>query len=137
MNLTSSNIIIHTSLHADAASSLAKFNDSRCTGSGVCLNDPLLFTCELNKTFLLRVVLPNGVQEVTAIGDNAEDIALDNVPGVIVKSFNVTAINGDMRNFSLTLSIINASLLDGGEIMCDDTTNKVAKASCKLQLQGM
>ena len=129
-------MIYYTSLHTDAA--LATFNDSRCEDSGVCSTDPLLFTCELNEVFLLRVVFPSGHQEVASIDDTAQDIVLPNAPGVTVKSFNVTAITSNTRNFFLTLSIMNASLLDGGEIMCDDTTgDNVAMASCKLQLHGM
>ena len=104
----------------------------------MCLTDPLLFTCELNEVFLLQVVFPSGDQEVASIEDTAQDIALHYVPGVTVKSFNVTVIDDNKRNFFLTLSIMNASLLDGDKITCDDTTeNNVAMASCKLQLHGM
>ena len=114
---------------------MATFNDSRCTGSGVCLIDPLLFTCEFNEVFLLRVKLPNGDQEVTSLGDTAEDVAL---PGVTVQYLNVTPIDESIRNYVLTFSIMNASLLDGGEIICDDTTGEnVAKARCKLHAYGM
>ena len=94
----------------------------------MCLIDPLLFTCELNEVFLLRVILPNGDQEVTAVGDRAEDIVL---AGVTVEHFNI-AINGFVRSFFLTLSFMNASYLDGGEIICDNTETNIAMARCKL-----
>ena len=39
-------------------------------------------------------------------------------------SINTSMINEFERNISLTLSIANASLLDGREIVCDDATRQ-------------
>ena len=97
--------------------------------------DPLLFTCELNNVIGLRVILPNGVQEVVSHGDNvnySESVILS--VGFIAVSLNImSVIDKIKRNISLTLSIANASLLVGGEIICDDTTprNKVM-AGCPV-----
>ena len=98
--------------------------------------DPLLFTCELSNVIGLRVILPNGVQEVISIGDNVNNPELIVIvsDGFIAVSLNImSVIDKIARNVSLTLSITNASLLDGGEIICDDTTpwNKVM-AGCPV-----
>ena len=62
---------------ADATpSAVASFSDTRCTAGGVCPNDPLVFTCKVNESILLQVILPTGDQEVVSIGDTASDVAL-------------------------------------------------------------
>ena len=107
-------------------SSLAYFNDSRCTKSCVKSTDLLLFTCELSNVIGLRVIFPNGVQEVISLGDNV------NYPESVILSVGFTAVSLTImsvmdkieRNVSLTLSIANASLLDGGEIICDNTSSR-------------
>ena len=46
-----------TCLYSDAASSaVASFSDGRCEADGVCPNDPLLFTYELNEAVLRALV---------------------------------------------------------------------------------
>ena len=98
----------------------------------MCSNDPLVFTCELNEVVLLRVILPTDEQENTSIGDSANDVALP--VGFTADSLVITAVDDATRNITLTLSIENASLLNGGQITCDDTvTNDViAMAGCPL-----
>ena len=93
------------------------------TAGGVC---PLVFTCEVN-SFLMRILLPSGDQEVTSIGDTASDIYVS--AGFTVDAFSVTPVDSSTSNVSLTLSIENASLLNGDEIICDDT---MAQARCPL-----
>ena len=98
----------------------------------MCPNDPLVFTCEVN-SFLMRIILPNGDQEVASIGDTESDILLFPSSGFTVDTFNVITVDTFTRNYTLTLSIENASLLNGDQIICDDTTeNIVAKARCPL-----
>ena len=86
--------------------------------------DPLLFTCKLSDIAGLRVILPNGAQEVVSHGDNvnySESVTLS--VGFIAVSLNIMSVTNKIeRNISLTLSIANASLLDDGEIICDGTT---------------
>ena len=93
--------------------------------------EPLSFTCELINVFVLRIVLPNGDGEPISVGDTASDVALPD--GFSAESLNIVEIDGSTRNFFLKLSIANASLLDGGEIICDDTSsmNKVM-AGCPV-----
>ena len=124
-------IYLYSCVYTDPApSSMASFNDSRCVAGGVCLTDPLLFTCELNEVLLLRIVLPNGVQEVSGVGDTADMISLP--AGFTAEIFNITTKIGK-HDISLTLSIANASLLDGGELRCDDTTStNTVMARCPL-----
>ena len=117
---------------ADATSSaVASFSDARCTAGGVCPNDPLVFTCEVN-SFLMRILLPHGDQEVASIGDTESDILFPSA-GFTVDTFNVIPVDTFTRNYTLTLSIENASLLNGGQITCDDTTTlSRAMARCPL-----
>ena len=97
----------------------------------MCSNDPLVFTCELNEVALLQVILPTGEQENTSIGDSANDVALP--VGFTADSLVITAVDDATRNITLTFSIENASLLNGSQITCDDTTNNViAMAGCPL-----
>ena len=112
---------------------MASFNDSRCTNSCVKSTDPLLFTCELSNVIGLRFILPNGAQEVLSHGDNNETVVLVS-DGFIAVSLNIMSVMDKIeRNVSLTLSIANASLLDGGEIICDDTTpSNMVMAGCPV-----
>ena len=118
-----------------APSSLASFNDSRCTNSCVKSTDPLFLTCELSDIAGLRVILPNGVQEIISIGDNVDNPESIVLPdGFIAVTLNIMSVMDiSERNVSLTLSIANAFLLDGGEIICDDTTPRnMVMAGCPV-----
>ena len=95
--------------------------------------DSLLFTCELNRTLLLRVVLPTGDKELIFVGDTTANVALP--PGFTAVYLNIKERDDSRRNFNLTLLVDSASQLEGGEIMCDDaniTPSKVAKAGCPI-----
>ena len=112
-------------------SSVASFNDSRCVAGGVCSTDPLLFTCELYHVTGIRVRLPNGEHESISLGDTAADIVLS--AGYTATSVNITKIDEFLRNVHLTVYIVNASLLNGGEIMCDDHVGGDVMAACLLR----
>ena len=86
--------------------------------------DPLLFTCELYNVLALRVVFPNGQIETVSVNDTSLTRRLPAGFSEVSLSINTSVINELDRNFSLTLSIANASLLDGREIVCDDTTRR-------------
>ena len=114
---------------------MASFNDERCKNGCVYPTDPLLFTCELSNILGLRVILPNGFQEIISLGDTVDiskNVALPD--GFIAMSLNIMSVKDKTEiNVSLTLSIINASLLDGGEITCDDTTpSNMVMARCPV-----
>ena len=111
---------------------MASFSDARCTAGGVCSNDPLVFTCEVNDAYVLRVVLPTGDQEVVSVGDTTSDISLP--AGFTAVALVVTLTDDSTRNISLTLSTENASLLNGSQITCDDASiNDIsAMAGCPL-----
>ena len=119
------------SLHADASpSAVASFNDTRCTDGGVCLTDPLFFTCELKEVVILNIVLPSGEHESVSLGDTVNNIPLP--AGFEAVSLNISKLDNDKRNIVVTLSIANASLLDGGEIECEDTIEQNVRAGCRL-----
>ena len=110
---------------------MASFKNEACATGGVNPTDPLLFTCEVNGVVLLRVLLPTGDQEIISVGDTATDLSLPT--GFTAVSLDVTEIDESTRNFNLTISIANATLLGGGEITCDDTTSRnQASASCPI-----
>ena len=52
--------------------------------------------------------------------------------GFTAESLVITKVNNHTRNITLTLSIVNASLLNGGQITCDNTYNNRAMAGCPL-----
>ena len=97
------------------------------------LTDPLLFTCELHYVLALRVMLPNDYVETVSVNDTSLTRGLPAGFREVSLSMNTSVINELERNFFLTLSIANASLLDGGEIVCDDTTpmNSIT-AGCRV-----
>ena len=108
---------------------LANFANESCTTGGVKPTDSLLFTCEINGINLLRVVLPTGDQRTISVGDTAATVGLPH--GFTAVSLNITETDDSRRNFVLVISIDRASRLEGGEIICDDTTSlKQAKAGC-------
>ena len=97
--------------------------------------DPLLFTCELHNVFALRVVFPNGQIETVSVDDNSLNRRPPAGFSEVSLSINTSMINEFERNISLTLSIVNTSLLDGREIICDDTTRRRlnnATAGCRV-----
>jgi hypothetical protein len=78
---------------------------------------------------VLRVVFPNGYYKHFSVYDTIAGTVLPN--GFNAVSLNITEIDESTRNFFLTLSIVNASFLEGGKIKCDDTTPRnVAEAGC-------
>ena len=93
--------------------------------------DPLSFTCELSNIMGLRVLLPNGHEQIS-LGDIHTSVALP--AGFKPVSLNITEMENFTRHFSLTFSIAHASLLDGREITCDDTirSNKKVTAGCPV-----
>ena len=113
---------------------MAYFNDSRCAAGGVCSTDPLLFTCELNEVFILRVVLPHGDQEVISLGDTAASVALP--VGFTAEALNITNIDENKRKFSLTLYITNASLLNDGQMRCDNASPEIVTVMAGCPLLG-
>ena len=112
---------------------MASFSDDRCEADGVCPSDPLTYTCEINGVAVLQVVLPNGDREIISLGNTQEDLNEDLPDGFSALTLIITEVDGSARDFLLTLSIAEASLLAGGEIRCDDTTdNNVAMDGCPI-----
>ena len=111
---------------------MANFTNKECTTGGVKPSDPLVFTCEVYGAVLLRVILSTGEQEIISLGDTADIVALPE--GFTAVSLDITEIDDSTRNFHLTLSIDNATLLeDGNNITCDDTTSfRRAMAICPI-----
>ena len=110
---------------------VANFSSVACTTLGVKPSEPLLFTCEVYGIVILQVVFPTGDQESIGVGDTTADVALP--AGFTAESLNIIEVDGSTRNFKLTLSITSASLLNSGEIKCDDTTSRnEAKAKCPV-----
>ena len=94
------------------------FNDPRCgDGRGVCPTDPLLFTCMVtgSPTNIITV----RIEDVLDIDLNDDNTIVGDLPdGFTVQSHNVQT-NVGSRDYTLVLSIVNASLLNGSLIRCD------------------
>ena len=109
---------------------MASFNDTRCVAGGVSLDDPLVFTCEISNAYILRVGLSNCYQDYIYLGSTADSLYL---PAGFTAESLVTTKTYYGGNFSLTLSVANASLLNGGQITCDDSTSQnQVMAGCPL-----
>ena len=78
-------------------------------------------------------MLPTGDTEPISLGDTV-NIVNENLPaGFKAVSLNISQLDNSIRNIFLTVSVSNASLLDGGEIRCDDTTRRNAvMAGCLI-----
>ena len=110
---------------------MAKFTNEVCANGGVNPTDPLVFMCAVYEAVFLQVKLPTGDQETISIGDTAADVNLPT--GFTAVSLNITEIDESRRNFSLTLSIDHAYLLEEAEIICDDSTSiNRAMAGCPI-----
>ena len=107
---------------------MANFSDVRCAVGGVCPNDSLVFTCEVHDAPAIRVFPPTGGVYTVNIGNEANG---DLPPGFSADSL-VIAEDAFSGNFTLTLSIENAFLLNGGNIACDDSINPPIMAGCQL-----
>ena len=134
--ITSIQLYINLYISYLLAEAVATFLNESCTTDGVNPSDPLLFTCTVYAAVLLRVVLPNGDQEIVSLGDTADDVVIGNPPDDITAAavfLDIEELDESKRNFNLTLHIVNASLLDGREIKCDDSTSKnQAMARCPI-----
>ena len=93
--------------------------------------DSLLFTCELKNVVFLKVVLPDGHHDFISLGDNENSIFLS--AGFDTVSLNISVIDHSRRDFFLSLLVANASLLNGGEIMCEGNTPNIrVMAGCHV-----
>ena len=100
----------------------ASFNDPRCDGEMVCPNTPLLFTCNVtgSTSDVATVRLPSGQAVGITIMDMINVINGPLPDGVNTSSYNVEG-SGPV-NYSLTLSIERADILDGMDVICDART---------------
>ena len=94
----------------------------------VCPNDPLLFTCTVTDSTaeLAEVTLPSGVGVQVTIGNTTQEVGATPLPdGVMVQSHGAVEDGGPV-NYTLTLAIDRASLLDGNPIICSARTVPVS-----------
>ena len=112
------------------------FNDTRCGGGrGVCLTDPLLFTCTVTGVISDDITVNfTAGHEIHINSYNTEVVDLPH--GVTVHNQNVEITdyytltkNKSVRvyEYMLTLSIVNASLLNGSIICSVNGSNDEAE----------
>ena len=118
--------------HTDAATlAEASFNDPRCEDGGVCPADPLLFTCNVTDTPATIVIVRFSFVEIMLISLRADNTTEGVGPdGINIQSRSVTGENP--YNYILTLSIANASLLNGGMIECDSVIGVTDMDRCPV-----
>ena len=116
--------------HTDAELSVrASFNDTRCDGGSVCPTDPLFFTCEITESGNTQATV-KFPSDMTIILLSTDMIVGDPPNGVTV--FHNVTIN-DTHDFTLSLAIETASLLNGGMITCDSAVSgEVDMAGCPV-----
>ena len=128
-------VICHviSSTYTDAATlAEAGFNDTRCEDDGVvCPTDPLLFTCNITDTPSTRMTVAFSFSEMELISLTNNNVTQGVGPdGINIQSHNVTGEGP--YDYILTLSIANASLLNGGMITCDSNIGVTDRAGCPV-----
>ena len=95
------------------------FNNPRCReDGGVCPTDPLLFTCVVTGSTAAIIVRINGsVGEIRLMSGNTIQELDGGLPdGFAVQSHNVQSTSDTSANYTIVLSIVSASLLNGSLI---------------------
>ena len=128
-------LLIFPVVPVEAVSVEASFNDPRCeTDERVCPNDPLLFTCTVTGSTDSRatVRLSSG-QFVDIRSDNTISLGGEGLPD------GVTVVSQDARvdgvvDYTLTLAIDRASILNGNSVTCADgaVVPQTDEASCPV-----
>ena len=114
----------------------ASFDDPRCEmDERVCPNDPLLFSCTVTGSdeSVATVRLPSG-QFVNILITNTISLGGEGLPvGVRVVSQDAR-VDGGTANYTLTLAIDRASILNGNSVTCADGgfSPQTAQASCPV-----
>ena len=113
----------------------ASFYDPRCEMDGrVCPNDPLLFSCTVTGSTdsVSSVTLPSG-ERVLIASNNITASVGGNLPGG-VRVVSHDAVGDGPRDYTLTLAIDRASILNGNNVVCADgaTGPPIAEASCPV-----
>ena len=100
----------------------------------MCPNDPLIFTCNVTGSDVDRsiVTLPSG-GEVALRSDNTI-LVEENLPDGVTVQFHNATVNNGVADYILSLTIERASLLNGGVILCFDSslTPVIDEASCPV-----
>ena len=113
----------------------ASFDDPRCEmDERVCPNDPLLFTCTVTGSddSVASVTLPSE-QFVIIRSDNSTASGEEGLPGG-VRVVSHDAIDSGVVNYTLTLVIDRASILNGNNVTCADGSRPplTAQAPCPV-----
>ena len=113
----------------------ASFNDPRCEmDERVCPNDPLLFTCTVTGSddVVASVRLSSG-ERVLILNDNTTSGEEGLPNGVRVHSQDAR-VDGGVVDYTLTLAIDRASVLNGNSVICagGGISPQTAQASCPV-----
>ena len=111
------------------------FNDPRCgDGRGLCPTDPLLFTCIVTGGTATSITVK--IDDVLEIDFNVDNTIDGDLPdGFTVPSHNVQTNVGSL-DYTLVLSIVNASLLNGSLIVCESNTFGVDDSTAECPVVG-
>ena len=128
-------LLIFPVVPVEAAVSVdASFDDPRCEmDERVCPNDPLLFTCTVTGSddSVATVRLSSG-HFVDIRSDNMTSLGGESLPvGVTVVSHDAR-VDGLVVDYTLTLAIDRASILNGSNVVCADgaVVPQTDEASC-------
>ena len=114
----------------------ASFDDPRCEmDEGVCPNDPLLYTCTVTGSddSVSSVRLPFG-QFVDIRSDNSTSSGGGDLPNGVTVVAHDARVDGGVVDYTLTLAIDRASILNGNSITCADgaVVPQTDEASCPV-----
>ena len=115
---------------------MVNFDNPRCgDGRGVCPTDPLLFTCVVTGNIATRITVR--IKNVLNIDLNENNETVENLlpDGFTVQSHNVQNNVGSL-DYTLVLSIVNATLLNGSLIICDSNTVNVDEGMAGCPVAG-
>ena len=129
-------LLIFPVVPVEAVSVDASFDDPRCeTDERVCPNDPLLFSCTVTgSTATLATVRLSSGQFVDIRSSNMTSSGGGDLPvGVRVHSHDAR-VDGGVVDYTLTLAIDKASILNGNSVTCADggLLPQTAQASCPV-----
>ena len=115
-------VVTHTSFAPLAGTTVsveASFNDTRCDGEMVCPNDPLLFTCTVTGSPVVKATIKLPFQQDVDI--HFDNTTSGELPHGVTVQFHDAIINNGLANYTLSIAFERALLLTG-IITCDPRT---------------
>ena len=129
-------LLIFPVVPVEAVSVDASFDDPRCeTDERVCPNVPLLFSCTVTgSTATLATVRLSSGHFVDIRSDNMTSSGGGSLPDGVTVDSHGASVGGGVANYTRTLAIDRASVLNSNSVTCADGgfSPQTAQASCPV-----